>query len=149
MINREGYYVTETERECTRCGTIFKRTNRTVALCPSCNSERVKTSRTPERKMWERARFRAKTNQLEFTLKPDDIKIPERCPYLDIELKCFSGRPGGEPYSPALDRIDSSKGYTPDNVQVISHLANMMKSSATKEQLVLFSKRILETFGED
>jgi len=99
--------------------------------------------------MWARAKARAKKNQLEFTLSPYDIKIPERCPYLDIELKCFSGRPGGEPCSPALDRIDSSKGYTPDNVQVISHLANMMKSSATKEQLILFSKRILETFGED
>lgn len=46
--------------------------------------------------------------------------------------------------SPALDRIDSSKGYTPDNIQVISNLANAMKSSATPLQLLQFSQYHLQ-----
>lgn len=47
------------------------------------------------------------------------------------------------------DRIDNTKGYTKDNVQVISHLANQMKASATRDQLQVFCKRMLESLVWD
>jgi hypothetical protein len=37
--------------------------------------------------------------------------------------------------SPSLDRKDPSRGYTPDNVWVISFRANTIKSNRTWEQL--------------
>lgn len=148
MINREGYYVADTERECTNCGKIFKKTSKTVTLCNSCNSERVKSNKI-EWKMHQRAKQRAKISNREFTLSVEDIVIPDICPILGIPLEVKKGRSGGKINSPALDRIDNSKGYTKENIQVISHLANMMKSQANKDQLIQFANWILKTFGTD
>lgn len=146
--NREGYYDDGIHRECTNCSTVYTKTSATVTLCPACNSNRVKSWNSPEYKLWVRARNRCKKSELEFTIVVDDIKIPDTCPYLDLPLEVHKGSPGGKPNSPALDRVDNRLGYTKNNIQVISHLANQMKASATPEQLILFSSRILETFGK-
>ncbi len=146
MINREGYYVTETERECTSCGTIFQKTSKTVTLCNSCNSDRVKSNGV-EWKMHQRAKQRAKYKGMEFNLEVSDIVIPERCPVLGMPLAMHKGSSGGRPDSPALDRIDNNKGYTKDNIQVISHRANQMKVDASDEELLAFAKWVFETFG--
>lgn len=142
MINREGYYVTDRERECTNCRAIFPKPKRTVTLCPACNSNRVK-SEAQETRMFRRAKARAKERGHEFTLEKSDIVIPEFCPILGIRMEHHKGRSGGAHNSPALDRIDNNKGYIKGNVIVISHLANMMKSSANEEQLLSFANWVL------
>ena len=136
--NREGFKTDGVVRECTSCRKIFTITSKTVTLCPQCNSNRVKST-SSEKKMLNRARNRARERGLEFSLELSDIKIPDICPILGIPLRVHSGTSGGKPFSPALDRIDNSKGYIPGNVMVISHLANCMKSSATNEQLHAFA----------
>lgn len=147
MRNREGYYVGDTERECTNCGKVFPKKSKTVTLCNECNSARVK-SESPEKRMLRRAKQRATERGHEFDLELIDVAIPEVCPVLGIPLKCHSGRSGGSKESPALDRVDNSKGYVKGNVMVISHLANMMKSSATEEQLVKFAEWVLATYRD-
>lgn len=93
----------------------------------------------PRKKMLYAARNRAKKAGLECTLKVEDIVIPEFCPVLGIPL--FASAGGGKrpptllENSPSLDRIDNNKGYTPDNVRVISMRANDLKSDATLEEL--------------
>lgn len=149
MYNREGYYVTETERECTKCGKVYPHTSKRVTLCHECNSQRVISWDNVKYKMWNRAKQRCDKSGLEFNILPSDIIIPEKCPYLDIPLQVHKGSSGGKPNSPALDRVDNSKGYTKDNIQVISHLANQMKASATKEQLIKFAHSVLETFSKN
>jgi hypothetical protein len=146
MRNREGFFVGEFERECTKCGVIFPKTSKTVTLCNDCNSSRVK-GESVEIKMLRRAKQRAKDRGVEFGISLEDITIPTHCPILGIELQMHKGRSGGQPNSPALDRVDNSKGYVKGNVMVVSHLANMMKSSATTEQLVLFAEWITKTHG--
>ena len=145
MKNREGYIVTKEVRECTKCGVMFPNKSRVVALCPTCNSSRVK-GESPEVRMYRRSKARAKERGVEFTIDKEDIYIPEVCPILGIPLVVKSGSSGGSDNSPALDRIDNDKGYVKGNVQVISHLANMMKSSANVEQLQKFASWVNNTF---
>ena len=146
--NREGFLISETERECTNCHILFKRTSNTVTLCNKCNSERVKCT-DPRKKMLARAKSRSRIKNIEFNLKVEDIIIPKFCPILNIELICKNGKSGGQKNSPALDRKDSKKGYTKDNIQIISNLANMMKSHASNEELLKFADWIKKSIPKD
>lgn len=139
--NREGWLVSDSHRECTKCGTVFEKTSK-MTLCKKCNSERVK-SKTPEWKMHQRAKQRCKETGREFTIEVGDIAIPDECPILGIKLNMNSGKSGAYRNSPSLDRIDNSRGYTKDNIQVISQLANAMKCHASNEELHKFAHWIL------
>jgi hypothetical protein len=92
--------------------------------------------KNPNKFLYNSCRQRAKQAGLEFTLTPDDIVVPEVCPVLRVKME-FATK-----YSPSVDRIDNSKGYTKDNIVVISMLANKMKNSATPEELRLFCQNI-------
>lgn len=142
--NREGYLVSNTHRECTNCHNVFEITSK-MTLCKECNSNRVK-SQTPEWKMHQRAKQRAEQSGREFDIKVSDIYIPDVCPILNIELNMNSGKPGAYRNSPSLDRIDNSKGYTKNNIQVISQLANAMKCHASIEELQKFADWVNHNF---
>jgi hypothetical protein len=47
---------------------------------------------------------------------------------------------GHKKWGASIDRIDSTKGYTLDNIQVVSVFANTVKSSATYRELVTMGK---------
>lgn len=145
--NREGNLVGDVTRECSSiiCNTIFTITSKTVTLCPRCNSERVKST-APEKRMLARAKGRAKERGHEFDLELSDIHIPTHCPVLGIELVAHKGRSGGNPNSPALDRVDNNKGYVKGNVMVVSHRANMMKVDASPEELIKFAEWVLARY---
>lgn len=93
----------------------------------------------PRKKMLYAARQRAKKNGIECTITVEDIVIPEICPVLGIPLFSTIGK-GQQPptllgNSPSLDRWDNTKGYTPENIRVISMRANDLKSDATLEEM--------------
>ena len=48
--------------------------------------------------------------------------------------------------SPSLDRIDPTGNYVPENIQIISNLANRMKNNASDEQLLKFSHYYIEYY---
>ncbi len=79
------------------------------------------------------AKARAKRLGLEFDLDLSDIVIPKKCPVLGIDLKFTEGKQNQG--TPALDRIDNSKGYIKGNVAVISHKANRVKSDLSFEEI--------------
>lgn len=94
----------------------------------------------PRYQFWKSARWRARKLGVEFTIGLEDIAIPERCPVLGIELVSGMGRGFGHDLcfrdrAPSLDRIDNSRGYTPDNVVVVSYRANRIKSDAAVAEL--------------
>jgi len=74
---------------------------------------------------------RARRQGREFSLTLENFpELPEHCPVFGVKLEYF--RQGKrDDASASLDRIDSSKGYIPGNVQVISWRANRLKSNAT------------------
>ena len=63
----------------------------------------------------------------------DDLGIPLTCPVLGIPI--FFHRERVQDDSISFDRIDSTKGYTKDNVVIVSQRANKLKSDATLEEM--------------
>lgn len=102
----------------------------------------------PEKRLLWAARKRSKEQNIPFNLEECDIIIPTHCPYLGIELITNAKRGESRSNVYSLDKIDPTLGYTKGNVEVISHLANTMKSNATKEQLLEFAKTIIKRHGE-
>jgi len=148
--NRNGWWETSTHRQCTNCKTMFeKNSGNTSRLCKNCNTTRVKEE-SAEVKMYRRAKSRARIQGIPFTLVQEDIIIPTTCPVLGIPIYVTKGKSGGFNSSPSLDQINPGKGYTPDNIMVMSQLANAMKANATPDQLLIFSEWVQKTYsGED
>ncbi len=103
----------------------------------------------PAIRLYRAAKRRAKDGGLEFNLEKSDIIVPTHCPILGIPLVSTRQRGDSRRDIASLDRVDSSRGYTKDNIEVISWLANTMKSDATPELLVKFSKTMLARYGTD
>lgn len=96
----------------------------------------VWVKKNPIKPLLYSAKHRAKRANIEFSLVGSDIVIPEVCPILGVPLE-----KGGR-HAPSLDRKDNTRGYTPDNVWVVSRQANVMKNDATPEELEKFSEWI-------
>jgi hypothetical protein len=141
-INREGFWVSENYRQCSHCRVIFERTSLNMTWCLKCNNKRVKEC-TPEYKMHQRAKQRAKAKGLEFNINVLDIVIPQLCPILGTPMVVHKGKSGAYRDSASLDRKDSSRGYTRDNIWVISQMANAMKGAADQAELKAFADWIL------
>ena len=85
----------------------------------------------------------ARIKNLEFSLESQDlIPLPAVCPVLKIPLQYYVlvDEEFNVDQKPSLDRIDNSKGYTKDNVQVISWRANRLKNDATLNELMLLGE---------
>lgn len=81
-------------------------------------------------------RLRAKRDGLEFDLNIEDMVIPPLCPVLGTPIsKVRIGN--NDPAGASIDRIDSTKGYTKDNVWIISYRANRIKNDSTLAELKL------------
>lgn len=91
----------------------------------------------------------AKKRNIEFNLTSNDIDeigIPITCPVLGIPIHFHKGKKQFDSIS--FDRIDSSKGYSPDNIVIVSDRVNQLKSNATLEEmeaLVNFYKQFRKT----
>ena len=138
---------TLTHQTCTDCNEVLTDDNslpsrraRGIRQCTPCANRRRNEHRIayPHQTIFTSKRCRAKSLGREFTLKFEDIVWPTHCPALGIELEYRrqrSSKTGPLPNSPSFDRIDPSKGYVPGNVIIVSHLANVIKTNATVDQL--------------
>ncbi len=67
------------------------------------------------------------------------------CPYtgIQMELKALNNQLVS-PYNASVDRIDSSKGYTKDNVEFVCLFINYGKNGFSKEQVQGFLSKIIK-----
>jgi hypothetical protein len=98
------------------------------------------------RYMLHAAKARAKQKGLLFTITEADIFIPHICPLLLIPLG--ASMETRAPGSPSLDRKDSTKGYIPGNVWVISYRANRIKNDATLTEFTLMAHNLRLLLGD-
>ena len=89
---------------------------------------------------------RAKKSKKGCTITLTDIRLQWEhqkgiCPYTGWLLKLpptTSSRYPKTPDRASLDRIDSKKGYTPDNIQFISLIAQYAKNDWSPNQVITF-----------
>lgn len=152
-------YLTE-QKQCTKCKRYFnltnfhirnKKNNKLHNWCKQCfnldareryykdvKPFRPKPIATGKLSKWLRgvichSKSRAKLKNIEHSITKEWIldNLPKVCPVLGIELSFEDTRDN----SPSLDRFDNNKGYTTDNVRIISFRANVLKNNATLEEL--------------
>lgn len=116
--------------------------------CKGCHAKKYSILRTPEGRLWASSKSNARAKGIKHTIGIQHIRdlLPETCPYLGIVIDYRRASERGTLRAhdaPSIDRINSLRGYVPGNVQIISDLANRMKSDATVEQLVAFAHGVL------
>lgn len=112
---------------CKRCGANERETIR-----------RDKTWKSDAaRVLLNNSRQRAKSANIEHTITIKDIDIPDKCPIFGYELKREDKKTWKQ--APSIDRIDNTKGYTKDNIIIVSRRANILKKDATPEELQMLS----------
>lgn len=126
------------EYKCVYCGEtnpdMFNKGCKTI--CKKCLGKIHRNEISLEEKLYKRSKKNANTNNYDFDL---DIKFIKdlltkqnnKCAYSGIK---FQDNFNNKFNYPTIDRIDSTKGYTKDNVCICTFYINMMKSNLTIEQ---------------
>lgn len=106
------------------------------ASCKTCcvSYETGKCDTDVPRALWKAAKARATKRGLPFSITPDDVVIPDRCPVLGIPLVRNVSR-GPSDSSPSLDRKVCELGYVPGNVIIMSWRANRIKNDGTTAEV--------------
>lgn len=126
------------------------------------NSENYRNCRACDKKLWESTDNRSRNDPreelldrslrsalergIEHRITAIDIPLPIFCSYLAERLiyRTLDDKKTRHDFLATVDRIDSRRGYLPNNIQVISFLANCMKYKATEDQLIIFARNILK-----
>lgn len=86
--------------------------------------------------MWRRSSFK---RGIEWNLNFENIeKIPLICHYTGENLTCVRSQPN----TVSLDRVDNSKGYSPDNVVFCCARINFMKADMTPQEFSSWCKKV-------
>lgn len=132
IIYNEKHY--KSNNACKKCGSTWKYVSSNGCVDCGINNKNDKRKNDNRYNLREYARDRAKSKGIDFNITIDDIVIPDKCPVLGITMN--RNKAGNNIYnSPSIDRIDNNKGYTKDNITIISHRANTLKNNSTVEEL--------------
>jgi hypothetical protein len=123
---------------------VYFKYGETIDIMKNCRKGRLMSN--PRGKICSNASSNAKKNNCLFSIVSEDIILVKNCPILGIPLEYNNNKMSDN--SPSIDKINPRLGYVVGNIQIISMLANKMKSSATPEQLVIFSKKMLDLYDK-
>lgn len=126
------------------------------ALCRSCNNKNMLDWQRRRRESvdgWaanviKSAKARAKVKGLEFSLTTEWFVERIKNGYCEVTNLPFDTNrddrrvSARNPWAPSLDRIDNSKGYTPENVQVVVWMYNQFKGEWTHDELMVMVRAL-------
>ena len=124
--------------------SLFDKTRKTSierkTTCKNCSIKIRQTEKLnrdwkfdAKKVLYNNAKQRAKKSNMEFSIKQEDIDIPDSCPVFGFPLK----RENRETWmcAPSIDRINNSIGYVKENIIIVSRRANILKKDATIDEL--------------
>lgn len=141
---KDKYRSTGRRYKCRACSSAefarWKQTEGYTTRLEKERSNRAQLKRLDPKRRWAHmalhaAKARAKAKGLAFELSKSWLleQLPDTCPLLGTSLNYANTMPAAD--SPAIDRVNSAGGYTPDNCWVISMKANRIKSDATLAEI--------------
>lgn len=137
-----------TLRTCSCCGVGYKvlggGAKQKLMLCHSC----YPTYRTAY-SLWHACWSRSKDKQIDFDLDMNEIHqtlVTGVCAKtghkFEIQAKGRNYK-DRSPYTPSIDKIDPSKGYTKDNIQIVCWWYNLAKSTFTDDEVLKLCKAVI------
>lgn len=138
--NLEGWYRSGRDRHCKQCKSNQYRRRKELDR-GRLSLDRVLMNRWQG--ILERARKHGYLVNFDYNyLKELWILQNGKCAIskLDMTYELFNGRIFT---NVSVDRIDSNKGYTKDNIQLVCMAVNQMKSDMSTEELLYFCEQII------
>lgn len=106
----------------------------------------------PIRFRWLQAKSRAARKGIDFEITEEHILTAYEqqsgvCAYtgVDLTMECSTSAP----HAASIDRIDSTKGYTPDNVVLCCAVINSMKNDMSVDELKEWAARLYHTLHRE
>ena len=129
-------------------GWLDLKGNKHKWICKPC--EVKYNAKLHEKKPFHRlhllAKRRAKEKNMVFSLTKEIIKAKfpkdNKCP---VTKKPFLYGLENKDFNPTIDRIDNNKGYTQDNIMIISHRVNSIKRDCTDFSIF---KQMADFYGD-
>ena len=127
------------EKRCKLCNSINKEYRRNNLNINQKINEMICSAKSTAKRRLNRGRKEAGV----ITITIDDVlrilqKQKYKCVYTGVKLSWEYNNP----YKASIDRIDSSKGYTPDNIQIVSFIVNQAKSNLDDKTFLKMVKQI-------
>lgn len=145
-----------------KCGEVCWRESNSLKIgtskrCRKCFSKKYRTLigqidvswclEAKYKKLKEAAMRRKKVSKLEFTVTLEDIKelyyTNPKCALSGIDLTWDVTKTINE-QNLSIDRIDSDKGYTKDNIQLVDKRINMMKGVLSDKEFIELCTKVAE-----
>lgn len=121
--------------KCSSCGSKAGAAKRSLSDCDVID------------KYLSNIKYRSKKKGFDFDVDPEFLtelfySQEEKCALTGMPLQ-LRQTSGDFDFSASLDRIDSSKGYTKDNVQWVHKIVNRMKSDYDQDEFIAICKSIV------
>jgi hypothetical protein len=121
-------------------------------LCKACSNNITENShrgwyRNIRISWFNKFKASAELRNLEWSLSMDDVvdvmeEQDSKCALTGWDITFPESGAGKNISKASIDRIDSSKGYTKENIQLVIKQVNMMKQQYDQEEFVLICKAI-------
>lgn len=134
---------------CIRCETVFYSKNRTKKYCShKCQrqaaSQRFVNSKSSLEFFFKRLLYKPNRSNLTIADLIELYNFQQGLCALSGEQLTFEFDKGKQATNISIDRIDPTKGYTKENIQLVCYITNIMKNNFPQYEFIKWCKKIAE-----